>query len=413
MSTINILERNEHRRSSRAGRRNTFGHHSCSRGARLSLIMLLAVGAYAFSYPALWAQTSDSQTGDADKSWTATTESQGDNLNPTRTTESHTRIGNRTLDSQSVQRRGLDGHFEPYQDIEKETVKVDAATERTITRAFARDAEGAKVLMKVTEEEKHSLPGGNSYIVRSMSDPDAYGKLQVVQRQVEETKKISKDVEETKTTVMLPGVNGGLAPAMKVEELRTLGANNKIESQKTTLLPDGAGNWQVDEIRQATTMQGGKNRSTDVRISRPDSDGKLNEISRTVSKESEGPSGEKRNTVETYSLDVPGSARDGNLHLVERSTTSQHTNSTGQQTTEQQVERPDFGDPASGMQVIALTTDKVRPSSAGGQAIRTIQVRDANGSFGVASVNTARSDNIHAIQVQIGPSEKSKSENSK
>ena len=356
------------------GRRNTYGRPTPSRAARLSLLMLLAVGAYFFSCPALWAQTSDSQTDNADKSWTATTESQSDNVNPTRTTENHTRTGNRTLDSQSVQRRGLDGHFEPYQDIEKETVKVDAATERTITRAFARDADGAKILMQITEEEKHTLPGGDSYVVRSMSDPDAYGKLQVVQRQIEETKKISKDVEDTKTTVMLPSVNGGLAPAMKVEELRTLGANNKVESQKTTLLPDGAGNWEVDEIWQATARQEGKNRSTDERVSRPDSEGQLGEISRTVTKESETASGEKRNTVETYSLDVPGSARDGNLHLVERSTTSQRTNSTGQQTTEQQVEQPNLGDPGSGRQVIALTTDTVRPSSAGAQATRTKMV---------------------------------------
>jgi hypothetical protein len=204
---------------------------------------------------------------------------------------------------------------------------------------------------------------------------------------------------------MLPRVNGGLAPAMKVHERRTRGANNKVESQKTTLLPDGAGNWQVDEIWQATTNQEGTNRSTDERVSRPDSDGKLGEISRTVSKESESVSGEKRNTVETYSLDVPGSARDGNLHLVERSTTSQRTNSTGQQTTEQQVEQPHPGDPGSGLRVIARTTDTVRPSPSGAQATRTIQARDANGGFGVVSVDTTKSDNIHAIHVQIAPSE--------
>ena len=379
------------------------------RAARLSLLMLLAVGAYFFSYPALWAQTSDSQTEDADKSWTTTTESQSDNVNPTRTAESHTRTGNRTLDSLSIQRRGLDGHFEAFQDIEKETVKVDATTVRTTTRAFARDADGAKILVQTTEEEKRTSPGGDSIVVRSVSNPDSNGKLQLVQRQVEETKKISKDVEDTKTTVMLPSINGGLAPAMKVEERRTLGANNMVESQKTTLRPDGAGNWQVDEIRQATTRQEGKgNRSTDERVSRPDSDGKLGEISRTVSKESESASGEKRNTVEIYSLDVPGSARDGGLHLVERSTTSQRTNSTGQQTTEQQVEQPHPGDPGSGLQVIAITTDTVRQSPSGAQATRTIQARDANGGFGVVSVDTTKSDNIHAIQVQIAPSESPK-----
>ncbi len=378
------------------------------RAARLSRLMLFAVAAYFFSYPALWAQTSDSQTDDADKSWTATTESQSDNVNPTRTTESHTRTGNRTLDSQSVQRRGPDGHFEPYQDIEKETVKVDATTVRTITRAFARDADGAKILVQTAEEEKRTSPGGNSSVVRSISNPDSNGRLQLVQRQVEETRKISKDVEDTKTTVMLPSVNGGLAPAMKVEERRTLGANNMVESQETTLRPDGAGNWQVDEIRQTTTRQEGKNRSTEERVSRPDSEGKLGEVSRTVSKESESASGEKRNTVETYSLDIPGSSRDGSLHLVERSTTSQRTNSSGQQTTEQQLEQTNPGDPGSGLQVITLTTDTVRPSPTGAQATRSIQARDANGRFGVVSVDTTKSDNIHAIQVQIAPSESPK-----
>jgi hypothetical protein len=366
--------------------------------------MVFAVLAYFLAYPVLWAQTSDSQTSDADKSWTATTESQSDNVNPTRTTESHTRNGNRTLDSQSLQRRGTDGHFEPYQDIETETIKVDATTVRTITRSFGRDPDGAKILVQTTEEEKHTSPGGDSSVVRSVSNPDSNGNLQLVQRQVEETKKISKDVETTKTTVMLPSVNGGLAPALKMEERRALGANNNVESQKTTLRPDGAGNWQVDEVRQTTTRQEGKNRSTEERISRPDSDGKLGEISRTVSKESEVASGEKHKTVESYSLDAPGSARDGGLHLVERSTTTQHTNSTGEQTTEEQVEQSKPGDPHSGLQVITLTTDTVRPSPSGAQATRTIQARDASGSLGVVSVDTTKSDNIHAIQVQIAPS---------
>ena len=135
-----------------------------SRSARLSQFkLLMAATCFGFGL-ALVAQTSDSQMGDTDKSWTATTESQSDNTNPTRSSESHTQSGNRTLDTQSVQRLGTDGHFEPYQDIEKETVKVDATTVRTITRAFARDANGAKTLVQVTEEEKHTLPGGDSNV---------------------------------------------------------------------------------------------------------------------------------------------------------------------------------------------------------------------------------------------------------
>jgi hypothetical protein len=378
-----------------------------SRIARLSELMLLAIGVYFGSSLALWAQTSDSPTGGAANSWTATTESQSGSVNPTRTIESHTQSGNRTLDRQSLQRRGSDGHFEPYQDIEKETVQLDATSVRTTTRTFGRDANGAKTLVQVTEEEKHTLPGGDLNVVRAISNPDGNGKLQLIQRQIEETRRASEDVEETTTTMMLPSANGGLAPAMKVQERRRRGANDTVESQKTTLVPDGAGNWQVSETRQATTRQEGKGGSTEERISRRDSEGKLGEVSRTLSNESESASGEKRNTVETYSVNVPGSAGDGSLHLVERAITAQRTSSTGQQTV-QQVEQPSPGDPGSSLRVTILTTDTVRPGPSGAQATRTVQTRDANGSLGVVFVDTTKSDNIHAIQVQIAPSEKPK-----
>jgi hypothetical protein len=367
-----------------------------SRAARLSQFVLLAIGVYFCSNLALWAQASDSQ---------------GDNENSTRAVESHTQSGNRTLDKQALQHRGSDGLFEPYQDIEKETVQVDATTVRTTTRTFDRDADGAKTLVEVVEEEKRTLPGGESNVVRATSDPDVNGDLQLVRRQIEETKKTSADVEETKTTVMLPGANGDLVPGVKVQERREQGANGTVESQKITLLPDGDGNWQVGEMRHSTTRQEGNHRSTEERVSLPDSEGKLGEISRTLRNESEDASGERHDAVETYSIDVPGSVGDGGLHLVERATTARRTSSTGQQVTEQQVEQSDPGDPGSGLRVTILTTDKVRPDPSGTQATRTIQARNANGSydsFGVVSVDTTKSDNIPAIQIQIAPSDKAK-----
>jgi hypothetical protein len=322
--------------------------------------------------------------------------------------KSHTQSGNRTLDNESIQRRGADGNFETYLDTEKETVQVDATTVRTTTRTFHRDVNGVKTLVQVAEEEKRSLPGGDSNIVRTTSNVEFNGNLRLVQRQTEETKKTNKDAEETKTTLMLPSVNGGLAPAMTIQERRKRVANDTVESQQTTLLPDGSGNWQVGEIRQAITRQEGTKSITEERISRADSEGNLGEVSRTVSKESESTSGESRKTVETYSVDVPGLSRDGRLHLVERSTTAQRMSSAGQQTSEQQVEQANPGDPGSGLRVTILATDTAHLSPSGAQATRTIQVRDANDSFGVVSVDTTKSDNLHVIQVQIAPSEKPK-----
>jgi hypothetical protein len=405
---VNIFDQYEHGRSTSEGRFDGGGRYSYSQFHIRYLIQfsLLVLAAHLSCF-ALWAQTSDSQTDEANKSWTATTESKDANSDPMLTLESHTENGNRTLDTQSIQ-RGSDGHFEPYQDIEKETVQMDATSVRTTTRTFNRDADGVKTLVQVIEEEKHTLAGGNSIVVRSTSNPDSNGDLQLIKRQIEETTEVSPNVEETKTTVMLPSVNGGLVPSVKVQERREQDPNGAVEAQKTTLLPDGAGNWQVGEIRHTTTRQEGKDHiTTEERVSVPDSEGRLDEISHTVS-EVDSAAGDKRNTMETYSVDVPGAVPDGGLHLVERATTIQHTSATGQQTTEQQVEQRDPGNPGSGLRVSIVTTDAVRPDTSGAQATRTIQARDANGNLEVITVDTSKSDNIHAIQVQIAPSDKAK-----
>jgi hypothetical protein len=406
MPRAGICERNALRRYARGGRDFGKGYTRTSPMARLARLMLLAIGAYLSSGIAMRAQTSDSQS-DVAKSWTSTADSQSSSSNPTRTVESHTQSGSRTVDSQSIQRLGADGEFEPYQDIEKTIVRVDSTTVRTITRTFGRDADGAKTLVQVTEEERHARAGGDSSVVRSTSNPDANGNLQVVQREIEETKKTGKDAEETKTTVLLPSADGALAPVMMSQERRQQGANDTVASRKTTLLPDLNGNWQVSEVMEATTKKDGKNLSTEERTSRPDADGKMGEVSRTVRKESES-SGEKSSTVESYSVDVPGAARDGSLHLVERSTTTQRTSATGEQDTGRQLEQPDPGDPDGGLRATVVTTDSLRASASGARATQTIQMRDANGGLETVSIDTSKSDNVHAIQVQIAPSDKPK-----
>jgi hypothetical protein len=267
-----------------------------------------------------------------------------------------------------------------------------------------RDSSGTKTLFQVTAEEKHALPSGDSKVVRTTSNPDANGNPQIVQREVQETHKVSSNVEETKTTVMLPNIEGGLAPALQTQERQTR-SGDTIEIQKTTLLSDGTGGWQVGETRQSTVKDDGKNhsKSKEERVSRPDGEGQLKEITHTVAKESEDTSGQKRASEETYSVDVPGTGRDGSTHLVQRVTTTQHSDSGNQQTTKV-VEKPDPGDPNAGLQVSVVDIDSVRAGSSGAQATRVIQMRDANGDLGVVSVDLTKSNSAQAVEVQIAPS---------
>jgi hypothetical protein len=372
--------------------------------------VLVVLGAYCLC-PSAFAQTSDSRSAEPSaKSWAATTDLKSDDLIPeripVRTIGSHSENGNRTLDKRSVEIRGTDGHFEPYQEIERETLTFDASTVRTTMRTFARDVNGMKSLVQVTEEEKQILPGDDSNMVRVTYNPDINGRLQPVQREIVDTKKIGKDLQETDTTVMLTNINGDLAPAFKTHELRKRAANDTVETEKTTWLPDVNGKWQLSEIRQNNAKQGAKGRSIEERVSRPDAEGKLGQFSRVVSQETESTSGEKRSVVETYSIDVPGTTRDGNLHIVERKTNTESSSSTGERSTEQEVEQINPGDPGSGLRLSVLVDGKIVPEASGERSTVTIRACDSNGNFGIVAVDTTKADRIPTVQIQQTPAEK-------
>lgn len=351
-------------------------------------------------------QTSDAQASQSE-SWTKTTESHPANMNPTRTTESHQKSANGTVDHQTVERLGPDGHYEPYYDVEKESVQVNGTTTRTIERTFARDASGQRILTQVTEEEKQSLPAGGEKVVRTMSNADLNGHLQVAQREVTNTKKINPEEEEKNTTVFLSDGQGGMTPSMQVQQREKRSADHTVAVQTSTLLPDGSGNWQVHERKESTTKDDGKERTTDEQVLRPGVDGKLAPVSRTLGKESETASGEKKNTIETYSPDLSGST-DGNLQLSQRVTEVKRKGIDGGQTTEKRTEQRSLVDPAAGLQTITIARDKAQPNPSGAQQTTSVEARDVGGSFTVVSFDTQKSDNVHAVDVEIAPQNKEK-----
>jgi hypothetical protein len=263
--------------------------------------------------------------------------------------------------------------------------------------------DGARTLVQVTEEDRHILPDGDSHVVRITSNPDLNGSLQPVQREILQTKRVGTDTEETNSTVLLLSANG-LAPALKTHEVRKEGANHTVESEKTTWLPDVNGNWQVSEIRKNVTKQEANHRIREERLFRLDAEGKLEEVSRVVSDESESGARDKHNVLETYSVDVPGTTRDGSLHVVERATTSQRTSASGERITEQRVEQTNPGDPGAGLRVSTLVNETMIPGPSGEQSTITIRARDSNGNLGVVEVDTTKSDKVHTIQIQPTPS---------
>ncbi len=347
------------------------------------------------------------QRNNTNESWTVTTQTSVDDTNPLRTTESHAKSGNQSVDKQTVEVLGLNGRYQPDYETDKETIQVDATTTRTVERIYRWDVNGQRNLLQVTEVEARSSAGGDAQVVRTTSNSDGNGNLQVVQREVADTRETSPDAQETKTTIYLPDVNGGLTPHVQTQELQTRSADHRVEVKKTMLHPDSRGNWEVSAVKESTVKEDGNGRTSEERVSRPDSDGGLSEVSRTTGEDTVTSAGEKTKTSETYSTYVPGVAPDGSLHLNWRVTTVQKTDSGGK-TTEQQIKQPNPDDPNGGLQVNTRTKYIVRYDASGTQQTKTIQVRDINGTFNVVSVETRKSDEVPAEQVPIALSDKPK-----
>ena len=125
------------------------------------------------------------------------------------------------------------------------------------------------------------------------SSLDVNGNLRIVEREVADTKKTSSDAQETKTTVYLADGNGGFTPSRQTQELQERGADSKVEVKTTTLFPGANGNWELLEVKEKTIKEEGKNRISEESVSRPNPEGRLSEVSRTVGEETENAAGKK------------------------------------------------------------------------------------------------------------------------
>jgi hypothetical protein len=311
------------------------------------------------------------------------------------------------VDSTSVETLGPDGRYVPYSDTEKESLRINDTTVRNVERTYGRDSDGHRTLIQERQEESRTLPGGEQKVTRTISNPDANGGLQVVQRALEDSKQLSPGVRLTNTTVFTPSANGGFSAVVQTEQRETKSSDGTVASKKSTLLSDGSGGWNLSEVRESTTRQDGQARSKDERVLRPDSSGNLAVVEHTVNKQVQSASGEKRDTIETYSADVPGVAGDGSLQLVQRETTVQRSTPGGPQRTVRQIEQTRPGDSSSGLHLTQEAIDIVKPGGSGiADQSRIVLTTDSDGRLSQVWINTTKTNNPSAIKVDTGSAKK-------
>ena len=340
----------------------------------------------------------------SDKSWTSTTGQSDPNgtLNPMRTRTTHTEINGRIIDKTFVETLGPDGRYVPFSETERESVRVNDTTTRQTERTYGQTPDGQRTLTQQTQEETRTLPAGEKKSVSTTSNPDADGRLQVVRRALSDSKQLSPDVRDTKTTIYSQDATGNLAPAVQIDERETKADAATTQFTKSTSLADAFGNWTLSEIRKGTTKQDGGQTTKQEEVLRPDFNGKMSVIERTVTK-SASSDGEQRATTETYSTNVPGEAGDDSLQLVKRETTVQRPTLTGRSTS-RQVESANPGDPSAGLQVTQQAIDIVRPTTNGAaQQTTTIRTADANGQLTTVWVDMGKTDNPAVVNADTKP----------
>jgi hypothetical protein len=361
------------------------------------LLMRLLLSVALCAGMAVCALAHNSQQSASDESWTATTDISLANGNPARTTESHTKCGNRTLDKKKIEVLGINGRYEPFSESETETVQIDVMTIRTVVRNYNWDGNGRRKLAQLTEEESRTTASGETRTERKTSNSDLNGNFQVVQREIVSTRKISPDVEETKSAVYRADSYGGLSQVLETNELKTHNADGSVAVKRTNRIPDGNGSWKVSDETKTTITDDGKNRTTDERFSATDLEGRLYETSRKVSKEGETATGEKKRTEEIYSHVSAAGYFDSSMHLNERVTTIQRKDADGE-TSEEQIEQPSAGNPSDGPKIVARAKSVVQHAAAGMESKKTAEARDVNGRFNATSVETRQSTQAPAVQ---------------
>ena len=313
-------------------------------------------------------------------------------VNPTRTKLIHEKNGDRIVEHKSLEAMASDGHYQPYLDIEKETIKASATTVHVVERSYGRDSDGRKQLVQVREQESRTLPGGEVETVRTTSNPDLNGGLRVMQKEVESTRSIEPTELETKTSVLIPDVNRGLAESARLERRETKNSDHTVQFQQSTLVQDGDGRWRAREVRQGAIQQNGKESTSEEKIFRAGSDGNMVVVQRTVRNKSAGPNGDSYETAETDSVDLPGVPYSGRLYPVERAISAHYVAQDGGESTKTQIEQPDPGSLTSQMRVTSRTLDVVQPGPGGiSHETRTIQWRDGGGNLTAVWVSVKES----------------------
>ena len=222
---------------------------------------------------------------------------------------------------------------DPQAFIEEETIQVNPETTRTVTRTYHDDGYGSRRLVRVAEETRTVTEDGQEEAVRTISNPDANGRLQV---QMEETQRVvarGDNEFEVQTVVTRPGANRGLQPMEQYVQTELRQADGTVELDRIYYVLGSDRQWQPLERRTAVTRAVGEERRTEEEVYRADLNQRMSLSDKITSREWQTEDGTVQRTIETRNVNSQG-----RLELAERVSTVQSTGPDGAVETVQNVE---------------------------------------------------------------------------
>jgi hypothetical protein len=299
---------------------------------------------------------------------------------PLRRVERRTESGGRKVIIEAAEAPGIEGKWEPLEEVVTETTRTGNASTRTQRDVF-QFALHQRRLAETTQSEQETQANASARTVQRTGVADLDGRLTLSSGYVEETTLTSPGLQQTNATLLLLSIEGSLREAERRESTEQHVSSAVARRDSTDLLRDINGRWVATETRSGETRGiGSAERVEEETIQLPNLTGALVLSDKVVARTSES-NGENRVVIDTYSQYAEGFVRiDSHLALGQRVRRSTTVTPDGGRRTVEEIEARNPVAPSDPMRVIQRTLVTVR-SVAPDRWVAERQVfeRDPNG----------------------------------
>jgi hypothetical protein len=316
---------------------------------------------------------------------------------PLRRVERTTESGGRKIIIEATEAPGVEGKWEPIEEIVTDTSRAPAKagphdttvahSQRDVFRFYL----GRRRLAETTQSEVETrAPEKNTRNVQRTWVADLDGRLTLSSGYVDETKLVSPGIQQRTATLSLQSPEGSLREVERTESTEHQVRSAVVRHDSTNSVRDLNGRWVATEARSGQTRGiGSVEHVEEETVQRQNLTGALAVRDSVVTRTSET-NGENRVLIETYSQDAEGFARsDSHLALRQRVRRSTTVTADGGESTVEEVESRNPVAPNDPMRVVRRTLVTVRRVSSDRWVTeRQMFERDLNGRLVVVADDT-------------------------